>query len=1024
MPRILGAFRGHLLGILVLAGLADGFIRPKPDLEICACGLDHWWCPPDISRPCETGIYCKNQGHEFSSKQDEQPACKECKSGYYFSTDILQDKKVLQTHQSVRGRDVVTVTRDCADIGLDVIQCQETRTETGAPSDKFFQVCQHCPMHTIVNSNSRVNGGARCFSSCYEAHTVMMLKETLSDADRKFTAPRLINAGGTLDVRDSSTDPFPGSGGEGFALQILHSVVKFAQANGVSDWMTTEKQKYDDYINYKNTHREDFQRILLMPPPERKCRPCEAGKSMFTVSCSGNGARECATKKEMPKLKETFSAGLQPHRVNDISWLEDAAFTEFFQLDVCEDCPVGTYFNPQDLESNVKDYRLVEKVWSLTQLRCRPCRYGTYTDTPGGGSCGQCPPNQYVVETSYSMKIRREDDLRNILTPRPQVGLLASCASCPAGTEYRGDAAAVLFKARCSAPAIEMLTFASLFQDDDRSLQLPRDISCCRPCLLNHHRGGPDDEPCQRGGFPSYAPYGQAAPRVCKKGQVKRYCMARNWDTWDERESPCTISGSNTNTDWIACVSCLETEKPVELYSEPGCQLCNKNNEGEFFKDGECQTCEECDVLKVDFHMHRFEWETDVTYTTSLATWAATHSTDFQWEGRWKYQKVSASCVPLQRRKMSWNASTKAVTISGGDHYKEQASASERGDGRRFVEKKLEDFYAVHYDRIEDTKRRCRRQHCKDVCSGNRYQYSHACGESADPWVTLNNNTVVDPLRKSELELKLKGDRNAVNELQLYVILHHGKCQWCTLCGRGQYNDQCNKWGGPVGPEGVCVDCKSECLGAGEFLWHEGGLRGCDPVNGRADKVKVLTNYECRKCPTWIRRNGVMSAVLGCGNKETFRYFKIESFVYTTADFTMPQVDVLIRQAGLVVDQAVLTKFKPFYYAAPYCPRNYYFDATRSGCLFTSLEYILVAGETIEHGVNAYNLACCVKCEDCDPNTERRVKNKWQECDGSSVIDTEKEHCVRKCQSGYYSSGETEAGTPGECIQCTRCPPL
>ena len=76
-----------------------------------------------------------------------------------------------------------------------------------------------------------------------------------------------------------------------------------------------------------------------------------------------------------------------------------------------------------------------------------------------------------------------------------------------------------------------------------------------------------------------------------------------------------------------------------------------------------------------------------------------------------------------------------------------------------------------------------------------------------EPVVTLNNNTVVDPLRKSVFELKIEGDINAVNELQLYVILHHENCQWCTECSRGQYNDQCNTSGASVDPKGRCLDC-------------------------------------------------------------------------------------------------------------------------------------------------------------------------------------------------------------------------
>ena len=66
-------------------------------------------------------------------------------------------------------------------------------------------------------------------------------------------------------------------------------------------------------------------------------------------------------------------------------------------------------------------------------------------------------------------------------------------------------------------------------------------------------------------------------------------------------------------------------------------------------------------------------------------------------------------------------------------------------------------------------------------------------------------------------------------------------------------------------------------------------------MNGKTnDKVKVLTDYECKTCPTWIRQNGIMSTELRCGNKETFRYFNYENFEWIQANFDMQQVDELI----------------------------------------------------------------------------------------------------------------------------------
>ena len=78
-----------------------------------------------------------------------------------------------------------------------------------------------------------------------------------------------------------------------------------------------------------------------------------------------------------------------------------------------------------------------------------------------------------------------------------------------------------------------------------------------------------------------------------------------------------------------------------------------------------------------------------------------------------------------------------------------------------------------------------------------------------------------------------------------------------------------------------------------------------------------------------------------------------------------------------------------------------------------------VPGQDIEHGVELYNRGCCVKCSDCDYAKEKRVENMWRECDGSTLSDTQKDHCAEKCHTGYYDNNKT--GAEGKCIQCTRC---
>jgi hypothetical protein len=60
-------------------------------------------------------------------------------------------------------------------------------------------------------------------------------------------------------------------------------------------------------------------------------------------------------------------------------------------------------------------------------------------------------------------------------------------------------------------------------------------------------------------------------------------------------------------------------------------------------------------------------------------------------------------------------------------------------------------------------------------------------------------------------------------------------------------------------------------------------------------------------------------------------------------------------------------------------------------------------------------------CVDCIPGKEKKVENKWRLCDGSTLSDTQKEHCVEKCSTGYYDNNKTRDGDIGECVPCTLC---
>jgi len=214
----------------------------------------------------------------------------------------------------------------------------------------------------------------------------------------------------------------------------------------------------------------------------------------------------------------------------------------------------------------------------------------------------------------------------------------------------------------------------------------------------------------------------------------------------------------------------------------------------------------------------------------------------------------------------------------------------------------------------------CVYQHCKKFCENVSYQYSSGCGQDPDPWVAQKISVMVKLSRMSVLQTQLASRGTTPGVLNGYVIVPQGECALCEECDPGYYNPECNKWEEDVDPKGTCKKCLDVCVDSWNFLWHTNGLCGCDPsadLHGNG-KVRVLTNYKCRSCPTWIKRNGGMYTVLGCGNKATFGYFKndpdpVKGVV--SFEFSTTVVDELISTNKYGVARPdVAWKFKPFVY--------------------------------------------------------------------------------------------------------------
>jgi hypothetical protein len=184
-----------------------------------------------------------------------------------------------------------------------------------------------------------------------------------------------------------------------------------------------------------------------------------------------------------------------------------------------------------------------------------------------------------------------------------------------------------------------MQSFTVLVLNVPYTLTIPTAGSCCRPCFLNTYRKQTETRICSSGSStnPSFAPYGQDTMK-CIEGQQKKFCMFKH--EWTQtRLSPCTNDGSGSDSDWATCVTCLQTERPKKVGENHECELCNKEESGEYFRDGKCQTCGSCSILTPVFTFEKFEWEKITDYTAVLEQWKKVEE-EFKWENRWKYQTV------------------------------------------------------------------------------------------------------------------------------------------------------------------------------------------------------------------------------------------------------------------------------------------------------------------------------------------------------------------------------------------------
>ena len=330
--------------------------------------------------------------------------------------------------------------------------------------------------------------------------------------------------------------------------------------------------------------------------------------------------------------------------------------------------------------------------------------------------------------------------------------------------------------------------------------------------------------------------------------------------------------------------------------------------------------------------------------------------------GTYLTEKNTAECKPLDRRLV--------FDVAGVTQFSDQ------------YRKTLKDstVYAVPpFHTILRELGNCTLKKCSEVCDGI-FEYSPGCGPQIsnpdDMWVF--NGSIRVPLKTV----------TDVATLQKSMFVTNGPCKICKTCEQGYYNDQCNVYRDGVDPQGMCKECKSKCED-GEYMHHKDGDGRCNfPLSTRqhTDSLwKVASNYECRRCPTWVleKRDDrqFLHTVTACGERSQY-----EALGFDMSNNLVNQPKTIQSWNEEKEDRSILgvhwKKYRSFMRdLQPYCPELYFYDLSVAGCEMDSLllyekdTYTIpnsIPPRNVTVGFRKHNPNCCVLCKEPNQKTQTR----------------------------------------------------
>ena len=987
---------------------------------------------------CGTWEYCSNIGEEFF--QERAFICGPCSRGTYY-------KKVspLQSYQTVKTMPRTEEQRFCpSNNNVDYIDFTSGdwwkqlfsppekdcyyATVNIPGSEETLQGCQQCPIFTVVNpvdpisldifrgENTQLATAAqqetRCFTSCFLAWK--------SDKNTKNTISIKVLNSRSMIQDDNSFDIFTEIDSDRTVAEppILLRQSSIGFSVSAKEWLDTDEAKvYKAYITANQRHK----RITTLPAPRRSCRICPDGTTLLASPVLKDGKLNKEDLQEtidnIKMVKDFLLKGIDPPTgfSHEISWLNSDLIYDFNVVEVCQSCPAGTFFDKfrRDLTKytvnskardalfklkQVTNAKMIDK-WTLSQLRCHPCDDGFYRSAEQSVfECQICEEETFTLLNVSTIKIQ--------MTPGAQYELketllATTCAKCPGGSERK----------------TELPCSSYLLKSENQFSILPKN-DCCAPCGVNLYK--PEgmkvciDVPSD---MATEFPFGNTKVIRCVEGTELRGCMEKRRDNTDRpfalENNYCLRTDTAEDDDWRVCLPCTAIERPLMDNNEARCLMCNGEDDevprGEFYNTTtkKCEACDECKVFEPEVVWRAFLHDKE-GYQNAIEPWYNENNFKFRVRNRWHYKHFNIKCNELRRRRLLWNAGALRVDVEGEDRVK--TAAAVRWKGQLHGDGPVAALHAVDYELFANGTRRCEVKRCEAFCE-MRYMYSQGCGAgaaTAELWARKAEGGIWRVQKLQALGAQALAAASAV--LAGWELKHHGHCVECKVCSDHRYNRGCNRFGGPDPPEGTCELCATQCEGA-QFLWHEEGLRGCFPLAAER-RGRVLANYVCRRCPTWVQNTSGIYAVLGCGGKETFEWWEPVPLGFKTK--TLTKDEALAKRAAEHPDVDV--KFKPFYHLGAYCPNGHFFDTEAPGCKFEPESGFRLHRAEMSFGYDVFKLDCCRLCELCDVD-KYRMTALYRPCTGETVRDTQAQACGDRCESGFYVRNESAL----ECVACGEC---